>query len=102
MSIATLVTVAAAAQGGQVVTGTSPMPWLTPALAIMAAAITVAGGYLVSHRNISRSGARLHANLELLERAAALGLREDELDAIRRWVRRSVERHTRVKLGALG
>lgn len=64
---------------------------------ILGAAAVILGGilnYLVSRRALSRSGARLLADLELLERARALKLEQNLIDAIEARVRSSVEKHT--------
>jgi hypothetical protein len=55
--------------------------------------VGVIGTYLVSRRTLSSSGARLRADLEILEKAKHLGVEPAVMEAILRRVRWSAEQH---------
>ena len=70
-------------------------------IAVIAAVSAVAGGliasltnFLISRRQISRSGARLLTDLQILEKAKSVELEPILIDAIQGYVRRRVEWHT--------
>jgi hypothetical protein len=56
-----------------------------------------ATNYFISQRQLSRSGARLLANLQILEKARALQLDPTLTAAIEEYVRGQVEWHTHKK-----
>ncbi|GJH25379.1 hypothetical protein [Caballeronia novacaledonica] len=73
-------------------------------IAVIAAASALTGGLLtsganffLSRRQTSRSGARLLADLQILEKARALSLDKKSMDALEDYIRERVEWHTHTK-----
>jgi hypothetical protein len=90
----------------QVQVGEEPSKADALTVALVAALATVLGGsvvglanYVISKRQLSRSGARLMMDLQILEKARSLQLESSLMKAIEARVRLTLDWHTRHAIG---